>query len=460
MIRCEYQSVTCFIACALHYAENNPPLKRNDAISKLTVLMYQWLIGLYSNYSAHRGHRSCIGLSFCWAAVGWGIRDRAYRPPDGKAPRKPFNENLYLSHASDPYAMKLLGELGYKDYMKDQKRLTHLFVSLRQQGMCVGYCVHTDRQKEQYKDHVLEILARLHRYTSAGQDQAARDPEYVPTPLSLLASGEDRMILPAIEYQKLLEEERQADAEMAIVPNLESDSDTDDRMETGNVSTDTELAALGARASLSEEIAAEAVRAHLRPSPDTESVTGGGEPAVTRATTGNPTVDRAVHVALQTVSLRVRQLRQQRMMEELFPEEQAMDHEPSPSTARRDTEQNRQMSPEPDTEPEPSRRRKKSQTRSDSPSPSPQSRGRDRRHQRTRSKSRSKSRHRSKSHHRSMSRPCEPETEVQERLNIVRRAASKSRERHPFHLRLQPWALLKPRRAARPQRDYQALAPK
>ena len=326
--------------------------------------------------------------------------------------------------------MKLLGELGYKDYMKDQKLLTHLFFSLRQQGMCVGYCVHTDRQKEQYKDHVLDILTRLHRYASAGQDQAARDPEYVPTPLSLMASGEHRMILPATEYQKLLEEEWQADAEMASVPNLEFDSDTDDRMETGNVSTDTELAALGARASLSEEIAAEAVRAHLPPSPDTESVTGGGEPIVTRATSGNPTVDRAVHVALQTVSLRFRQLRQQKMMEELFPEEQAMDHKPSPSTAGRDTEQNRQTpsepDTEPDTEPEPSRGRKKSRTRSDSPSPSPQSRGRDRRCQHTHSKSRSKSRHRSKS------RPRKPETEVQERLNIVRRATSKSRERHPL----------------------------
>ena len=96
------------------------------------------------------------------------------------------------------------------------------------------------------------------------------------------------MILPAIEYQKLLKEERQADAEMASVPNLESDSDPDDRMETGNVSTDTELAALGARASLSQEIVTEAVRAHLRPSPDMESVTGGGEPMATLATRDNP----------------------------------------------------------------------------------------------------------------------------------------------------------------------------
>ena len=103
--------------------------------------------------------------------------------------------------------MKLLGEPGHKDYMKDQKLLTHLFFSLRQQGMCVGYCVHTDRQKEQYKDHVLEILTRLHRYASAGLDQAARDPDYVPMPLSLMASGKHHMILPAIEYQKLLEEE-------------------------------------------------------------------------------------------------------------------------------------------------------------------------------------------------------------------------------------------------------------
>ena len=222
--------------------------------------MYQWLIGNYSSSSSHRGHRSCIGLSFCWAAVGWGIRDRTYRPPGGKTPRKPFNEVLYLSHAQDAYAMKLLGEPGHKDYMKDQKLLTHLFFSLRQQGMCVGYCVHTDRQKEQYKGHVLEILTRLHRYASAGLDQAAQDPDYVPMPLSLMASEEHRMILPAVEYQKLLEEERRADAEMANVPNLESDSDTEDRMETGNVSTDTELAALGARASLSQEVAMEAVR--------------------------------------------------------------------------------------------------------------------------------------------------------------------------------------------------------
>ena len=335
--------------------------------------------------------------------------------------------------------MKLLGEPGHKDYMKDQKLLTHLFFSLRQQGMCVGYCVHTDRQKEQYKDHVLEILTRLHRYASAGLDQAARDPDYVPMPLSLMASGEHRMILPAVEYQKLLEEERQADAEMASAPNLESDSDADDRMETGNVSTDTELAALGARASLSEEIATEAVRAHLRPSPDTESVTGGGEPMTT---SDNPAVDRAVYIALKTVSLRVQQLRNKKMMEELFPEEQDMEHEPSPPTSGREIEPTRRTpsepDTEPDTEPEPGRGRKKSRTRSDSASPSPQARGRERRRRRTCSKSRSKSRHRSQSRrrsqsrNRSQSRPREPETEVQERLNIVRRAALKSCERRPL----------------------------
>ena len=325
--------------------------------------------------------------------------------------------------------MKLLGEPGHKDYMKDQRLLTHLFFSLRQQGMCVGYCVHTDRQKDQYKDHVLEILTRLHRYASAGLDQAARDPDYVPMPLSLMASEEHRMILPAVEYQKLLEDERQADAEMASAPNLESDSDADDRMEMGNVSTDTELAALGARTSLSEEIATQAVRAHLRPSPDTDSVTGGGEPMTT---SDNPAVNRAVHIALQTVSLRVRQLRNQRMMEELFPEEQDMEHEPSPPTAGREIEPTRRTPSESETEPEPGRGRKKSRTRSDSASPSPQARGRERRRRRTRSKSRSKSRHRSKSRNRSQSRPREPETEVQERLNIVRRAASKSCERRPL----------------------------
>ena len=171
-------------------------------------------------------------------------------------------------------------------------------------------------------------------------------------PLSLMVSGVHRIILPAIEYQKLLEEERQADAEMASVPNLESDSDTNDCMETGNVSTDTELAALGARASLSQEIATEAVRAHLRPSPDTESVTGGGEPMVTRATSNNPAVDQAVYVALKTVSLRVQQLRQKKMMEELFPEEQAMDHESGPPTSGHEIEQTRQTPSEPDMEPD------------------------------------------------------------------------------------------------------------
>ena len=204
---------------------------------------------------------------------------------------------------------------------------------------------------------------------------------------------------------------------MASVPNLESDSDTNDHMEMGNVSTDTELAALGARASLSEEIATEAVRAHLHPSPDTESITRGGEPMVTRATSDNPAMDRAVHAALQTVSLHVQQLRQQKMMEQLFPEEQVMDHEPSLPTAGP-----HQTPSEPDTELEPGRGRKKSRTRSDSVSPSPQSQGRELRRRRTRSKSR----------RRSQSWPHEPETEVQERLNIVRRAASKSCERCPL----------------------------
>ena len=123
-----------FLACAEHFATNNG-IAWNEAVSTLLVYMYVWLTSVFPQLTAHCGHCSCIALSFCWSAVGWGIRDRKFRGGvDLKNRQNPFNQEVYLSQTGEKKAMEWLGDPGAASYTKDLKLLNHLFAMFADQG--------------------------------------------------------------------------------------------------------------------------------------------------------------------------------------------------------------------------------------------------------------------------------------------------------------------------------------
>ena len=138
VIQAEYGNMAKIVACAEHFATNND-IPRNEAVSTLLSYMYVWLASTFPHPTAHRGHRSCIALSFCWCAVGWGIRDWKFRGEDARNRRNPFNLEQYLSHVADKKAMEWLGEPGNQGYMRDLRLLDYLFSMLRTQSMVVGF---------------------------------------------------------------------------------------------------------------------------------------------------------------------------------------------------------------------------------------------------------------------------------------------------------------------------------
>ena len=166
-------------------------------------------------------------------------------------------------------------------------------------------------------------MKRMERLSRATEVQVCSDSGFVPIPLSIMPYTDATMVLPPTEYKEL--RMREITNRTRFQMDLLSDSDeerpiaVEDALDTGELSTDTELAAGSSDVLyINEDHVAEAVRNSVS-SPEADGVP-----------VWNALVEEAVNVAIWNVTWWVAEQHHLQMQEELMGKEPTpMEAEPS-----------------------------------------------------------------------------------------------------------------------------------